>query len=61
MSPLLCGCQSGLSINGEDQHVVHGVYLRRVLYPTAVPSPMGRRMEAAGLAKTPWGIVRAGM
>lgn len=22
---------------------------------------MGRRMEAAGLAKTPWGIVRAGM
>lgn len=35
--------------------------LRRVPKPTAVPSPMGRRIDAAGLRNTADGIVMAGM
>lgn len=35
--------------------------LRETLKPTAVPRAIGRRIDAAGLAKTAAGIVREGM
>lgn len=35
--------------------------LRRVPKPTAVPNPMGRRIEAAGFRNTADGSVMAGM
>lgn len=42
-------------VRGREGEWVVGEVLRlgRVLYPMAVPRPIGRRMDAAGLAKTP--------
>lgn len=49
-----------MSVHITIKNIMKG-FARLVEYPTAVPKAIGRRIEAAGLAKTAAGSVREGM